>query len=240
MAHQRPQLVNGEYYHVVIRAVGDTAVFETEDDFYRGIFSIYEFNDDKSVNIFNRRRNRLVEKKKEVSCEVGLHTTIDKRDRFVDVLAFSFMPNHLHLILKQIKDNGISKFIQKVGTGYANYFNEKYNRIGHLFNKFRAIHIQNNNQLKNTFVYVHCNLASLIEPGWKEGGIKKQKRVIEFLETNKRHSYLDYLGNKNFPSVTQREFLLGVMGGKKGCKIYVNSWIDHKNELVGFNDIVLE
>ncbi len=243
MAYQRPKLVNGEYYHVVVRAVGDTIVFDDEDDFYRGIFSIYEFNNNKSVNMFNRRRNRLIEKKNEAPCEVGLNTKLiipDKRSRFVDMLAFSFMPNHLHLILKQLKDNGISKFMQKFGTGFANYFNEKYDRIGHLFNKFRAVHIKDDNQFKNAFVYVHTNLISVIEPGWKEHGIKNPGKIKEFLENNKRHSYMDYLGKKAFPSVTQRDFLLEAMGGGRGCKAYTDAWIEHKNKLAGFEDIILE
>ena len=69
---------------------------------------------------------------------------------------------------------------------------------------------------------------------------EKENNVIKFLENNKRHSYLDYLGKKNFPSVTQRDFLLEIMGGAEGCKADVNNWIMHKKELKDFGDIVLE
>ena len=236
MACKRPPLVNGEIYHIVMRTVGNTVVFENEKDFFRGIFCIYEFNNEKPVNIWIRRRNRANEKK--VLGPTSL--TRQGRDKLVDVLAFSFMPNHLHLIVKQLKENGISKFMQKVGTGYANYFNEKYERQGHLFNKFRAVHISNDDQLKTAFVYVHTNLISLIEPGWKENGIQNPEKVIEFLENNKRHSYLDYLGKKNFPSVTERDFLSQLMAGSEGCKTYVDAWINHKKELKDWADIVLE
>jgi putative transposase len=150
------------------------------------------------------------------------------------------MPNHLHLILRQLKDNGISQFMQKVGTGFAVYFNKKYNRKGHLFNKFKAVIIEDNDQLKNTFTYVHTNLISLIEPGWKEKGIENPEKVKEFLENNKRHSYPDYLGKKNFASVTERDFLLGVMGGAEGCRVDVDNWIKYKKELRNFGDIDLE
>lgn len=236
MIYQRPKLVNDEYYHIVIRAVGNTVIFDDEKDFYRGIFSIYEFNNDNSVNMWKRRKERAVEKKRLSPTS----PTLQKRERFVDILAFSFMPNHLHIILKQIKENGISKFMQKVGTGYANYFNKKYSRQGHLFNKFRAVHISNDNQLKNAFVYVHTNLISLIEPGWKEKGIKNPDKVKKFLENNKRHSYSDYLGKNNFPSVTEREFLLEAMGGLDGCRKYVDNWIMQKKELKDFEGVVLE
>jgi putative transposase len=236
MGYQRPSLINDEIYHIVSRAVGDTAVFNAEEDFYRGIFSIYEFNNDYRVNIWERRRERVIEKKKLSPTSL----TPKNRDMFVEVLAFSFMPNHVHLILKQLKDNGISKFMQKVGTGYANYFNQKYERQGHLFNKFRAVHIKDDNQLKTAFVYVHTNLISLIEPGWKERGIENPDKVIEFLENNKRHSYLDYLGKKNFPSVTQRDFLAELMGGVEGCKAGIDNWVRYKQEIKHWADIVLE
>lgn len=218
---------NDEFYHITTRTVGDVTIFEDKDDFYRGIFSIYEFNNSKSINIWNRRKERAAEKKK-----FGPNfPTLQKRDLFVEISAFSFMPNHLHLLLKQIKDDGISNFMQKFGTGFAMYFNKKYDRKGHLFNKFKSVHIKNEAQLKNTFTYIHTNLISLIEPRWKENGIKNPKKVIKFLENDKRHSYPDYLGNKNFPFVTQRDFLLKIMGGIDGCKQEINNWVLHKKEL---------
>lgn len=242
MAYQKPALVNDEIYHIVSRTVGDTVVFAEEKDFYRGIFSIYEFNHAKHVNIWIRRKQRKIEKlnkpNKIVTSDVT--TVSDKRDRFVDVLAFSFMPNHLHLILRQLKDNGITEFMKKVNGGYAKYFNEKYKRQGHLFNKFRAIHVKDDNQLRAVFIYVHTNLISLTEPGWKEKGIKNPKKVIKFLENNKQHSYMDYIDKKAFPSVTQRDFYLEFMGGAKGCKEGIDNWIKYKKQPQNLDEIVLE
>jgi len=236
MSYQRPKLVNNEIYHTVSRTVGDTVVFDDEKDFYRGIFSIYEFNNGNSVNIWKRRKERIIEKKRLRPTS----PTLQERDKLVEVWAFSFMPNHLHLILKQLKDNGIVEFMKKVNGGYAKYFNEKYNRKGHLFNKFRAVHIKDDDQLRNTFAYVHTNLISLIEPGWKEKGIKNSEKVKKFLENNKRHSYPDYLGKKNFSSVTERDFLLELMGEAEGCREVVDNWIKYKEKVKNSGDIVLE
>ncbi|MEK7664936.1 MAG: transposase [Patescibacteria group bacterium] len=239
MSIQRPQLVNDEIYHTVIRAVGDTLVFSEEKDFYRGIFSIYEFNNTKPTEIWLRRLQRKKEKLLET---LGRHTSqyLDKRDRMVEVLSFSFMPNHLHLLLRQLKDDGITNFMKKVSGGYAKYFNDKYDRKGHLFSRFQVVHIKTEEQLKNVFAYIHTNLISLIEPGWKEKGIKNPEKVVEFLENNKRHSYPDYLGKKNFFYVTQREFLLEAMGGVRGCKNIVDNWVVYKKEIKNFGDIVLD
>ncbi len=245
MTHKRPQLVNGEIYHISSRSVGDTVIFKDEDDFYRGIFSIYEFNNLNPVSILRRRQERKTEKMMEkitmsqseaVRCPTPY--SLDVRDKFVEVFAFSFMPNHFHLIVRQLQNNGIVQFMKKVNGGFANYFNGKYKRKGHLFNKFYPVHIKDDGQLKNAFTYVHTNLISLIEPGWKEHGIKNTKKVKEFLENNKRHSYPDYLGKKSFTSVTDRDFLLEIMGGPEGCRSDVNNWILHKKDVNDFHKIL--
>ncbi|MCX6720224.1 MAG: transposase [Candidatus Staskawiczbacteria bacterium] len=235
MSYIKPTFANDEIYHVVSRAVGDTVVYVDESDFYRGIFSIYEFNNSKKVEIWERRRARKRfknQEKESVGCRTSHQSEyLDGREKLVEVLAFSFMPNHLHLILRQLKDNGITEFMKKVNGGYANYFNKKYKRMGHLFNKFRAVHIEDDDQLRSAFLYVHANLISMVEPGWKEKGIKNYKKVIKFLENNKRHSYMDYIGKNAFPSVTQRDFFLEFMGGSEGCRAGIDNWIKTKNKL---------
>jgi len=209
-------------------------IFKDEDDFYRGIFSLFEFNDTGSVLIRERRRTRFRMKKK------GMREYSANRDLLVEILAICFMPNHIHLLVRQIKERGIVKFIQKLGTGYAGYFNRKYNRKGHLLGKFYAVHVKNEAQLMTVFVYTHCNPLSLIESKWKEGGIKNPLKAIKFLESYKWSSYLDYIGKKNFPSVTERDFTLEVMGGEKGCRKFVKDWIKYKKELKDWQELGVE
>lgn len=128
--------------------------------------------------------------------------------------------------------------MHKLGTGYGGYFNRKYGRQGHLTQKrFTAVHIKTEEQLKIVFVYIHTNPISLIEPKWKELGIKNSEKAIEFIENYKWSSYRDYIGKKNFPSVTDREFLLKIMGGEKSCKEFVNDWIKYKGEIREFAEI---
>lgn len=235
MPNKRPQLVNDEIYHIVLRGVGDSLIFKDINDYYRGIFSLYEFNNTSPVTIRERRKIRSRQK------QLSRGQSSDTRDLLVEISAFYFMPNHIHLLVRQIKKEGITQFMRKLGTGYATYFNKKYNRKGHLFqNRFQAIHIKNNEQLKTIFVYIHANGISLIEPKWKEKGISNLKKVIKFLENYKWSSYPDYIGKKNFPSVTKRDFLLRVMGGKTGCRNFVESWIKYKKELKYWNKISID
>ena len=234
MAIKRPQLVNDEIYHIILRGVGNTLIFKDESDYYRAIFSIYEFNTIKPIEIRLQREKRQTIKK-----HGGLSS--DTRDYLVDILAFCLMPNHIHLLVRQLKDVGITQFMRKVGTGYAVYFNKKYNRKGHLFqNRFRAVWIKDDLQLVTVFAYVHMNPISLIEPKWKEKGIKNPVKVIKFLENYKWSSYSDYIGRKNFSSVTKRDFILTAINGEKGCRELIGDWVKSKEKRGNFDVFGLE
>lgn len=203
--------------------MGDSLMFKSTDDRYRFIFSLYEFNTTNLIEIRKRREERKKEKASECL------TPADVRDKVVEILAFCFMPNHVHLLLKQSQSNGISYFMKKVGGGYANYFNKKYQRKGHLFSKFKAVHIKDDKQLKNVFAYIHCNPISLMEAKWKEKGVSNPKKVIKFLENYKWSSYRDYIGVENFTSLTSRNFFHELLGGVSGCRLAVEDWVRYKN-----------
>ncbi len=243
MPYRRQQFVNGEIYHIVLRGIDDNLIFKNIDDYYRGIFSIYEFNNSNPVSIKERRKIRARFKKIQSAQgrASGAEEEEDKRNKIVEVLAFCFMPNHIHLLLKQHKDDGISKFMSKVGTGYGGYFNRKYDRKGYVFqNRFSAIHIKDDNQLKIIFVYIHTNPIALIEPNWKENGIEDSEKAIKFLENYRWSSYPDYIEKIFFPSVTERDFILEIMSGQQGCKEFIEHWVKYKGEIREFSSLALE
>ncbi len=80
------------------------------------------------------------------------------------------MPDHFHLVLKEISEGGITAFMRKIGTAYTLYFNARHGRVGNLFLKpFRSIHVSTDRYFQHLINYVHCNPAVLYEPEWKTG-----------------------------------------------------------------------
>ena len=266
MPRRHEKFINGEFYHIITRGIDGNLLFKDINDYYRGIFSIYEFNNVNPVEILKRRKEiqRFKNRMKKlsgapssthlggtrVSARFSVNSQIlieslkmpDNRELLVEIIAFCFMPNHIHLLIRQLKTNGITKFMQKLGGGYGNYFNKKYHRKGYVFqNTFVSVHIENDRQLKAALNYIHINSISLIEPKWKEIGIKNPEKVIEFLENEFRwSSCFDYIGKKNFPSITEREFMLKVMGGEQDCKDAIEDWVRYKGEISEFQNFVLE
>ena len=239
MPIKRPPLVNGEIYHIVIRAIEGSRLFRDRGDYLRIIHDLFVFNDESPAassyrNTINRSRTVLdsfIEERK-------------PRKLLVEILAFCLMPNHVHLLVRQVKDGGISKFMRKIGAGYGGYCNKKYQRSGHLFQgKYRIVHIKDDKQLITVFVYIHTNPVAIISTRWKEGGIKIKdlNKVAGFIEQEYRwSSYPDYLSNNNFPSVTSREWLINELGGVKAAQRFVNDWLQTKKELADFGQVAVE
>lgn len=79
----------------------------------------------------------------------------------VDLLAFCLMPNHFHLLVKQISKDGVTKLIRAVCTKYVMYFNAKYKRVGTLFQgKYKAALILDDSYLIHLSRYIHLNPGS--------------------------------------------------------------------------------
>lgn len=220
-----------EFYHVFNRGVEKRPIYLDDEDHFRFVHDLYEFNDeDAALNLayyFDSQRNL----ERGVSVEQVLKNLQElqrtkARKLLVDLVCLVLMPNHFHLIAAPKRENGLSLFMQKLGTGYANYFNRKYERVGPLFQgTFKARHIVSDVYFRHCSAYIHRNPLELIEPDWKEKGIKDPKRATDFLSSYRWSSYPDYIGATNFPSVTTRTLLLSMFDNNpRAYKQFVLEW----------------
>jgi len=203
---QQPPFVEDQIYHVYNRGVEKRSIFSNKKDYFRFIHDLFEFNDENPVLNLDHRI--------EVKPQYLEEMEGKPRKLLVEILAFCLMPNHFHLILRQIRENGIVKFMQKLGTGYTMYFNKKYERVGGLFQgTYKAVLIEAEPHFIHLPFYVHLNPLELIN--YRGLTSIDWKKAMEFLENYRWSSFPDYIGRKNFPSVTSREFFLKFFGGEK-------------------------
>ncbi len=192
------QFANQQFYHIYNRGVEKRNIFLDKNDHIRFIHNLYEFNDIKLAQEYSRLNVG------------GLASHIRKRERLVDIVCFCLMPNHFHLLLRQIKDGGITAFLHKLSTGYTMAFNLKNKRTGSLFQgPFKAAQIKDDNYLIHLSRYIHLNPLEIKKPNWKEAGIIDWSAAEEFLKSYRWSSYLDFIGCGNFPSIiNERDFIL--------------------------------
>jgi putative transposase len=215
MSSKRPQFENNEFYHVYNRGVEKRNIFMEISDYYRFTSSLYELND-KNLVLMSEKNRDFTPNGNEPSKKL-----------LVKIIAFCLMPNHYHLILRQLVDGGISLFMKKLSNSYTGYFNEKYKRkgIGALFQgTFKAIHVENDKQLISLINYIFTNPIKLIEKDWKEKGVKNEDEIIRFLKSYKWSSFLDCIEVENFPLITDSNFIIDLFGGSDEVKESVRSW----------------
>lgn len=211
-------------YHIYNRGVDKRITFEEDIDYVRFIHDLYEFNDvENSINSLYRFHQTTKKKNMEVQPPYMVNR---KRKLLVHIFAFCLMPNHFHLLVEETTPGSISHFMQKLSTGYTMYFNQKYERSGALFQgRYKSIRITRENHLIHLPYYIHLNPLELKYPLWKEKKIESPEKAIQFLEKYRWSSFLDYVGIKNFPSITQRDFLIKVVGSPKEYERETIKWL---------------
>ena len=209
-----------ELRHVLNRGVDKRKIFMDDKDYYRFIHDLFEFNDQQRVQSNFRRFNAK-------SHAVGVRA-IKRRERklLVKIHAFCLMPNHYHLLLSPMIESGVAMFMQKLNGGYVQYFNQRHERAGTLFErKYKSVLVDNQAHFLHLPYYIHLNPLDMVAPEWRERKINDLSKALDYLDGDKWSSHLDYSGKQNFPSVTQRDFLLEVFGGTKGYEKLLKSWL---------------
>ncbi|MDP2668455.1 MAG: transposase [bacterium] len=166
----------GEYYHIYNRGVDKRTIFLDEYDYSRFLQGMDEFNSVEPIGSIYE--NSFIKQSTQLGHRVS---KLGKNKKLVNFIAYCINPNHYHFILEQIAEKGIEKFMQRIGMGYAKYFNNKYKRTGTLFQgKFKAIHINSNEYLLHLSAYVNLNnrvhrLGHRVSKSSWEEYIKKKK-----------------------------------------------------------------
>ena len=192
---RREPLETGEYYHVFNRAIDDKLLFNNDSDYQRFLLSLELFNTTRRVKI-----KEALDTGPTGGCSpVGpvLAPQAEADTRLVDIACYTLMTNHYHLLIRQVSENGIYKFIQKLQTGYAGYFNRLNYRRGHLFqNQYHSVKIESNEQLVSVVRYIHLNPLDYCNPLWREGSVKNWDYCFKYLKDYPYTSLRHYLGNE--------------------------------------------
>lgn len=130
------------------------------------------------------------------------------------------MPNHYHILAKQISDDGIEKYIGNMQNSYARYMNIKTKRVGSLFQSpFKAVRIETGEQLLHVARYIHLNpLTSFV--------LTKEKE----LDNYPWNSYVDYISDFPRPIVNTQP-ISKIMSTKEKFIAFTLNQLDYQRKL---------
>ena len=158
------KFAEGEYYHVCSRSTDQKQLFFDDVDKARFLFLILHFQSPTPIHNTGWYAHSFL--KKQVYAPTKSKLSDILKTRYIELVAFAMMPNHFHLLLKNMEDQILSIYMHRVLTAYSKYFATKYKKPGHVFQgPFRAVHIKNNVQLLHTSAYIHKNPIDIKELG---------------------------------------------------------------------------
>lgn len=222
MSLRKTVLANDQIYHIYNRGVEKRPIFLNKRNYSRFIQIIDYYRFANCPVKFSQFKMLSLDSQIDL-----LNKLKSQSDKLIEIMVFCLMPNHIHFLCKQLKDNGISKFMNKLSSGYSHYFNILNHRIGPLFQgNFKAIRIETDEQLVHTSRYIHLNPVT--------------SYLMEFnsLQSYDYSSYPEYMGKKIGFCETKQIF--SYFKSIQEYKDFVSNQVDYARELESIKHLVLE
>ena len=211
---------NDQIYHVFNRGVEKRPTFTDTREYKRVLQAaeFYQFTSlplrlSKYLLLQNDKRDELTQTFQSKRCEI---------------LAYCFMLNHFHFLLRQKEDNGISTFMSDFTNSYTKYFNTKHERVGPLFQGlFKAVRVEDDEQLVHVSRYIHLNpVASYLIS-------------VDDLRRFMWSSYQEYVADP-LSNICETRLVLDLFPSKAKYEEFVLDQADYARELDRIKHLVLE
>ncbi len=154
MQYRKDPLALGETYHIYSRSISMLAIFTSPAEYDRMLGTLLYYQRGKPTIPFSRT---LRYKPKTTPTSLQKIRSSDK-PKFVQIVCYCLMPTHLHLILKQLTEGGISAYMALILNSYTRYFNIRHHRKGPLWEgRFKDVRVKTDEQLLHLTRYIHLN-----------------------------------------------------------------------------------
>lgn len=206
------------YVHVVKRGARGLPITEDESDQWRFLRLLYYMND----KFFDENWYRA-----DLDGRFFRPAMWPDREPLVRILAYTLMPNHFHLLLKEIREGGISAFMQKLCQSMTNYHNEKYDQQGSIFQgSYRGRTIENDNYLRYVSAYIMVkNVFELYPKGGLRGATLHFEDAWEWGIEYKYSSFSHYANVSQLP-IIEKDLLGEIFTTARSFKVFARDVIE--------------
>jgi hypothetical protein len=188
----------GSIVHIVKRGARGISFLRDEEDRYRLLLQLAHFNDEHVSPYWFRD---LLAEDKQHGFERP--SSWPERQPLVKLHAFCLQSNHLHLCAEEIREGGISTFMQKIGTGISAFLNEKYGESGSPFQgSYRSKTVDDDAYLRYLIAYIEIkNTFEQLPGGYAHASQyfdHAYEQAIRF-NSSSLPDHLRILGKSDFP-----------------------------------------
>lgn len=213
MPYRTTPFINEGFYHIYNRGVEKRQIFMEDSDYQRFLRIIYYYQ-------FSGPKPRFSTHKR------FKNKDFSSNPKIVEIICYCLMSNHFHLLLKQLKDNGIQEFLSKITNSYTKYFNTKYKRVGPLVQgQFKAVPVETNEQLAHLSRYIHLNPFV--------AGITKDWGQFQY------SSISEFIGNAMFP-ICVSEYITSLFPNQAKYKSFITDHQSYALELSKIQHLLID
>lgn len=148
-----------------------------------------------------------------------------QRETAVEIAASCLMSNHVHLLMYAENGNH-AQIIKKISVSYASYYNQKYDRVGHVFqDRFRSEPVNDDRYLLTVARYIYLNPQKAgISPaaeyaytqihlnGILSGYFDSPEDLTAYLEEDNKDRCLEYDSTGGYSDAEALELLTEISG----------------------------
>ncbi len=215
---RKEPLKNSFLYHICTKSIAGYVIFRSNEDYSRMMEMMRYYRMLKPPMRYSLYEKLLA------SGTLSHIFDYSEDNLLVDIVGYCLMPTHIHLILCQLKDNGISVYMKKILDSYSRYFNIKRDRRGPLWQgRFKSVLIETDEQLLHLTRYIHLNPTS--------------GNIVEHPENWPYSSYGEYI---NSPSNKLCNHIKYIRLASDQYKTFVESRQDYQRGLEEIKHIILE
>jgi putative transposase len=216
---RKEPLTPGQIYHIFTRSIANFQIFNDEREFSRMLNVVCYYQREKPEIKFSKFI------KLEQDSQLDKKEYFSDKEKLVEIIAYCFMPTHLHLILKQTKDDGISIFMSNILNSYTRYFNTKHKRKGPLWEaRFKSVLVESDEYLIHLTRYIHLNPTTAI--------------LSDKPENWKFSSYQEYLSTAYENKICKYDDVIDIT--PHSYRNFVEDRISYQQELAKIKDLLLE
>ena len=176
---RKEKILIGDFAHVLNRGNRKQEIVRDDIDRFAFVRMLFYFNDEYSINI------SLDAIKKMLGGSFGSILSRPSNwppaDPLVKIHAVILKDNHYHILLEEIKENGIARFMHRLGVGMACRFNKRYDEVGSLFQgSYKFFKVKEGFYLEYLNVYIHFKNALEAYPGGIKNALENFDDAYEF------------------------------------------------------------
>ncbi len=218
------------YMHVMKRGARGLPIIGDETDQWRNLRLLYFKNDRFVAENWERDTKDL-----------GMFTRPPEwpeQNPIVRILCYTLMPNHFHVLIKEIVEGGMSLFMKKIGDSMTGTFNEKYKSKGSIFQgSYKSRTVGDDTYLRYLAVYIMVkNPMELYPKGGLAGAMKNFDDAWEWALSYQFSSLGDYAGKRlgKTSPVIEKDILGEVFANPREFKafakevILAGKWLEDK------------